>query len=94
MTPTISASDTTSASSAFHHTTSPSQAAAPVPAIYFRDRQVTMQELSQELAAGRREQRSLILRADRNTPVDLVMQIVNLGLTQGFAVVLATAPTP
>jgi biopolymer transport protein ExbD len=69
-------------------------AAAPIPAIYFRDRQVTMQELTQQLSAGKREQRSLILRADRDTPVDLVMQIINLGLTEGFAVVLATAPTP
>jgi biopolymer transport protein ExbD len=67
-------------------------AAAPIPAIYFRDRQVTMQELQQQLSLGGTEQRSLILRADRNTPVDLIMQIVNLGLTQGFAVVLATAP--
>lgn len=69
-------------------------ASAPAPAIYFRDRQVTMQELEQQLSIRTSEQRSLILRADRNTPVDLVMQITNLGLTQGFAVVLATASTP
>jgi biopolymer transport protein ExbD len=65
--------------------------AAPVPTIYFRDRQVTLDDLSQQLSAGKADQRSLILKADRNTPYDLIMQICMLGLRQGFSVVLATA---
>lgn len=68
---------------------------APVPTIYFRDHQVSLEELGQQLATSRVvKQRSLILRADRSTPYDLVMQITNLGLRQGFSVVLATAPSP
>lgn len=66
--------------------------AAPVPTIYFRDHQVSVEELAEQLAAGGVKQRSLILKADRNTPYDLVMRITNLGLKQGFSVVLATAP--
>jgi biopolymer transport protein ExbD len=66
--------------------------AAPVPTIYFRDHQVSVEELEHQLSAGGVKQRSLILKADRNTPYDLVMRITNLGLRQGFSVVLATAP--
>jgi len=65
---------------------------APIPTIYFRDHQVTIEELEQQLPAGANKQRSLILKADRNAPYDLVMRITNLGLRQGFSVVLATAP--
>ena len=66
--------------------------AAPVPTIYFRDHQVSVEELAEQLTSGSIKQRSLILKADRNTPYDLVMRITNLGLRQGFSVVLATAP--
>lgn len=66
--------------------------AAPVPTIYFRDHQVSVEELAQQLTSGSIKQRSLILKADRNTPYDLVMRITNLGLRHGFSVVLATAP--
>ena len=66
--------------------------AAPVPAIYHSDRRVSLTELDQRLAEGSPKQRSLIIKADRNTPYDLVLQIMNTGLRHGFSVVLATAP--
>lgn len=68
--------------------------AAPVPAIYHRDRRVSLEELEQRLASEPIKQRSLIIRADRTTPHDLVFQIMNAGLKQGFSVVLAAAPEP
>jgi biopolymer transport protein ExbD len=68
--------------------------AAPVPSIYFRDRKVTTEELRQELTATRSKDRSLIIKADRGTPYDLVVQIMNEGLKLGFSVVLATNPEP
>lgn len=65
---------------------------APVPAIYFRDRKVRIEELRAQLAEGRVKERTLIVKADRNTPYDLLMQIMNEGLKLGFSVVLATNP--
>jgi biopolymer transport protein ExbD len=64
--------------------------AAPVPTIYFLDQKMTLEELRQQLAAHRGRERSLIVKADRGTPYDLVMQIMNEGLKLGFSVVLAT----
>lgn len=66
--------------------------AAPVPSIYFRDRRVTIEELRQQLTDNRGRDRSLIIKADRGTPYDLVVQLMNEGLKLGFSVVLATNP--
>ena len=68
--------------------------AAPVPSIYFRDRKVTLAELREQLTGHRGKERSLIIKADRGTPYDLVAQIMNEGLKLGFSVVLATSPEP
>jgi biopolymer transport protein ExbD len=68
--------------------------AAPVPSIYFRDQKVTLEELRAQLADGRATQRSLIIKADRGTPYDLVVQIMNEGLKLGFSIVLATTSEP
>lgn len=67
---------------------------APVPAIYHSDRQVSLAELDERLKGGEIKQRSLIIKADRNTPYDLVLQIMKTGLRHGFSVALATAPEP
>jgi biopolymer transport protein ExbD len=66
--------------------------AAPVPSIYFRDRKVTIDELRQQLIDNHGRDRSLIIKADRGTPYDLVVQLMNEGLKLGFSVVLATSP--
>ncbi len=65
---------------------------APVPALYFHDRKVTLAEFRQQLTEGRVNQRTLIVKADRGTPYDLAVQIVNEGLKLGFSVVLAANP--
>ena len=66
--------------------------AAPVPAIYFRDRKVTVEELRAQLAETPAGQRTLIVKADRSTPYDLAVQIMNEGLKLSFSVVLAANP--
>jgi biopolymer transport protein ExbD len=66
--------------------------AAPVPSIYFRDQKVTLDDLRKQLTENRGKDRSLIVKADRGTPYDLVMQITNEGLKLGFSVILATNP--
>ena len=66
--------------------------AAPVPAIYFQDQKVTLEELRAQLAANTSGQRTLIVKADRSTPYDLAVQIMNEGLKLGYSVVLAASP--
>jgi biopolymer transport protein ExbD len=64
--------------------------AAPVAAIYFRDEKVTLEELGRRLAELPGRGRSLIIKADRTTSFDLLVQVMNAGLTRGFSVALAT----
>jgi biopolymer transport protein ExbD len=64
--------------------------AAPVPAIYHRDQRVSLEELRQRLAENTVKERAVILKADRNTPYDLVVQITDEALKLGFSVILAT----
>lgn len=64
--------------------------AAPVAAIYFRDEKVTLEELAKRLAIGNARGRSLIVKADKSTPYDTLVQVMNAGLAQGFSIVLAT----
>jgi biopolymer transport protein ExbD len=63
---------------------------APIPAIYHRDEKVSVEELRQRLGSAQMKERSLIIKADRSTPYDLVVQITNEGLKLGYSVMLAT----
>lgn len=63
---------------------------APVPAIYHRDQKVTLQELGARLRNLPAKDRSLVVKADRATPYEMIVQVMNEGLQQGFSVVLAT----
>ena len=64
----------------------------PMVAIYHRDQKVEMAELGRRLAQDNTHDRSLIIKADRETPYDLVVQIMNQGLQHGFSIILATKP--
>ena len=44
-----------------------------VPAIYFRDQKITPEQLGPLLDAAKRENRSIIIKADRSTPYETVM---------------------
>lgn len=66
--------------------------AAPVPAIYFQDEKVTLEELQARLEARNPDSRTLIVKADRTTPYDVAVQIANVGLKLGYSVVLAASP--
>ncbi len=65
-------------------------AAEPVPTIYFRDRKMSFEELAKSLTDGSGKDATLIIRADRATPYDLIVQVMNQGLSAGYNVVLAT----
>ena len=66
--------------------------AAPAPAIYHADRKIVFEELGPLLAKQRQPDRSLVIKADRATPYELVVRVMNVGLAHGYSVILATAP--
>jgi len=66
-----------------------------VPAIYFRDQKITPEQLGPLLDAAKRENRSIIIKADRSTPYETVMAVTNAALEHGISsVALATTSTP
>jgi biopolymer transport protein ExbD len=64
----------------------------PVPAIYHREQKVSLEELAARLRETRSKERSVIIKADRDSSYDLVVQVMNHALQQGFSVVLAANP--
>ena len=66
---------------------------APLPQIYFDHGVVTPAELESALRKARRTG-SLVIKADRLAPYDLLVQIMTIGVRCGFNVVLATGNTP
>jgi biopolymer transport protein ExbD len=63
---------------------------APSQAIYFHDQKVTLDELGKSLADSRIKNKVLIIKADRGTSWEMVMQITNKGIAQGYQVDYAT----
>ena len=67
--------------------------AGALPTIYFRDKRVEMKELEELLAGRDIKDRSLVIRADRAVPYELVSDVMNIGLRRGYSVaVAATSP--
>jgi biopolymer transport protein ExbD len=63
------------------------------PAIYFRDQKTTLENIGPLLDAAKRENRSIIIKADRFTPYELVVAVTNAALEHGItSVALATTP--
>jgi biopolymer transport protein ExbD len=59
--------------------------------IYFRDQKVTLEQLEPLLQKAKEEGRSVIIRADRRTPYELVVAVTNAALEKGItSVALAT----
>src|SRR6202795_1745258 len=46
----------------------------PAPAIYFRDQKITLGQLGPALDAAKHEGRSIIIKADRLTPYEMVVE--------------------
>ena len=63
------------------------------PTIYFRDQKITLQQLGPLLDAAKREDRSIIIKADRLTPYETVIAVTNAALEHGISSV-ALAATP
>ena len=62
-----------------------------IPAIYFREQKITLEQLGPLLDVAKREGHSIIIRADRLTPYETVIEVANAALEHGItSVALAT----
>jgi biopolymer transport protein ExbD len=65
-----------------------------VPAIYFRDQKVPLERLGPLLDVAKRENRSIIIKADRQAPYELVVAVTNAALEHGISSVSLAGATP
>jgi len=64
-----------------------------VPAIYFQDQRVTVEQLGPLLDAVKRKDQSIIIKADRSTSYETVAEVANAALEHGItSVALAASP--
>lgn len=64
---------------------------APKAAIFFDNEEVTLEGLAERLARGR-EPGTIVLKADRHAPYDLLMRVTTLAVEMDIPVVWATDP--
>jgi len=65
-----------------------------VPAIYFQDQRVTMEQLGPLLDAAKRRDESIIIKADRSTSYETVAEVANAALEHGITSVALAATRP
>ena len=65
-----------------------------VPAIYFRDQRVTMEQLGPLLDAAKRNDQAIIIKADRSTSYETVAEVANAALEHGVSSVALAATPP
>jgi biopolymer transport protein ExbD len=65
-----------------------------VPSIYFRDQKTSIERLGLLLDAAKRENRSIIIKADRQTPYELVVAVTNVALEHGIPSVSLAGAAP
>ena len=66
--------------------------AGPYPTIFYHDQKVALKDVGEKLARDTEGHAAVIIRADRETPQGLVVEITNLCLERGLNVMLATSP--
>jgi len=65
-----------------------------VPAIYFQDQRVTMEQLGPLLEAAKRKDKSIIIKADRSASYEIVAEVTNAALERGITSVALAATPP
>jgi biopolymer transport protein ExbD len=65
-----------------------------VPAIYFQDQRVTMEQLGPLLDVVKRRDESIIIKADRSTSYETVAEVANAALEHGITSVALAATPP
>jgi biopolymer transport protein ExbD len=65
-----------------------------VPAIYFQDQRVTIEQLGPLLDAAKRKDQSIIIKADRSVSYETVAEVTNAALEHGISSVALAATPP
>ena len=65
-----------------------------VPAIYFQDQRVTMEQLGPLLDAAKIKDQSIIIKADRSASYETVAEVTNAALEHGITSVALAATPP
>ena len=65
-----------------------------VPAIYFQDQRVTMEQLGPLLDAAKRKDQAIIIKADRSASYEIVAELTNAALEHGITSVALAATPP
>jgi biopolymer transport protein ExbD len=65
-----------------------------VAAIYFQDQRVTMAQLGPLLDAAKRQDQSIIIKADRSASYETVAEVTNAALEHGITSVALAATPP
>ena len=65
-----------------------------VPAIYFQDQRVTVEQLGQLLDSAKRKDQSIIIKADRSASYETVAEVTNAALEHGITSVALAATPP
>jgi biopolymer transport protein ExbD/biopolymer transport protein TolR len=66
----------------------------PGAAVFFEDRVVEPGQLGARLESRRTVSRQVVIKADREAPLELVSAVTDLALERGFSVALATTRAP
>ncbi len=64
------------------------------PSVYFRDQKLPLDQLGPLLDAAKREARPVIIKADRQTPYELVAAVTNAALEHGITSVSLAGASP
>jgi biopolymer transport protein ExbD len=65
-----------------------------VPAIYFQDQRVTIEQLGPLLDAAKHKEQSIIIKADRSASYETVAEVTNAALEHGITSVALAATPP
>ena len=65
-----------------------------VPAIYFQDQRVAIEQLGPLLDEAKRKEQSIIIKADRSTSYEMVAAVTNAALEHGITSVALAATPP
>jgi biopolymer transport protein ExbD len=65
-----------------------------IPAIYFQDQRVTMEQLGPLLDTAKRKDQSIIIKADRSASYETVAEVTNAALEHGITSVALAATPP
>lgn len=68
--------------------------AAPTSAVYFENQQVSFETLRTRLESQRGRKRTIVIKADRLAPFDLIAHVMTVSLELGYPTVIATSENP